>query len=329
MSSEIDISVIIPVKDRPLELERAILALLSQTLPALEIVVVDQTADDACEKAARKAFAEKIGGVTRLAYHHEPGLSGAAEARDFGFSVAEGGLIVFSDDDAELAADGLESFSRIFAEHQEIQAAGGVITNYSTPSLKMRIFRRLFYLGPFFDERQPVYWNWKSLPRSSLIPTAKLTGAMMAFRRGILEQVGGFDERFRGASIGEDIEITQRVLRFTGRCNSVVLTPSVRIIHEALGTWRGKDRTMEFHLISQHYLLHKNLGRNPLNYLRYWWMALGLFSGALISGIRRGTLDPLLSYVAGLKCVWGGYRACPFLKPSGTISTGPATRSPR
>ena len=120
MSSEIDISVIIPVKDRPLELERAIRALLCQTLLPLEIVVVDQTADDACEQAARRVFAETTGGLTRLAYHHEPGLSGLTEARNYGLSVAEGRLIVYSDDDAQLASDGLESFSRIFAEHQEI-----------------------------------------------------------------------------------------------------------------------------------------------------------------------------------------------------------------
>lgn len=328
MSSEIDISVIIPVKDRPLELERAIRALLCQTLLPLEIVVVDQTADDACEQAARRVFAETTGGLTRLAYHHEPGLSGLTEARNYGLSVAEGRLIVYSDDDAQLASDGLESFSRIFAEHQEIEAVGGVMTNYSRPSLTMRVFRRLFYLGPFFDERQPVYWNLRSLPDSSLIPTAKLTGAMMAFRREVLERVGGFDKRFCGASVSEDVEIIQRIIRLANRTNSVVLAPAVKVVHGSLGGWRGKDRTIEFQLISHHYLLHKNLGEDPLNHLRYWWMAIGLFVGALISGVRRRTFQPLRSYFAGLKCIWNGYRACPFLKPIASTATTRQARSP-
>ncbi len=321
MSSEIDISVIIAVKDRPLELARAIRALLRQTLLPLEIVVVDQTTDDTCEKAARRAFAELSNRSTTLVYRHEPGLSGAAEARDFGFSVAQARLIVFSDDDAELELDGLESFSKIFTENSVVVAAGGVFTNYEPPGLASRIFMRLFYLGPFFDERQPVYWNWKSLPGSSLIPTTKLTGAMMAYRREVFEQVGGFDNRYRGASVGEDVEITQRILALTGRANSVVLSPVVKTIHESIGAWRGKDRTIEFHLISQHYLLQKNLRGNPLNHIRYWWMALGLLVRALVSGARRRTLQPLRSYVAGLKGVWNGYRDCPFLKPSASAGS--------
>ena len=272
-----EVSVVIPVKDRPLELARAIRALLRQTLPPLEIVVVNQTINDSCERAAREAFGDGVVRKMSLEYHHEPGLSGATEARNFGLSVAKSGLIVYCDDDAELAPGGLESFATMFAAHPEIVAAGGVITNYAPPGIASRIFTRLFYLGPFFDERQPVYWNWKSLPLSSLIPTTKLNGGMMCFRRDVLEQAGLFDLRLRGACVAEDIEVTQRVLRVTGRANSVVLTPSVRIVHEALGTWRGEDRSIEFGLISQHYLLTKNLKGNRLNYLRYWWMAFGLF----------------------------------------------------
>jgi GT2 family glycosyltransferase len=310
-----DMSVVIPVKNRPLELARAIRSILRQTLPPLEIIVVDQTVDDCCERAARGAFADSIAAATTLAYHHEPGLSGASEARNFGLLHAKGSLIVFSDDDAELEPNGLESFSRIFREHSEVVAAGGVITNYAPPNMASRIFTRVFFLGQFFDERQPIYWNWKRLPQSSLIPTTKLNGGMMCFRREILEQAGTFDERLHGCCIAEDIELTQRILRLTGRANSVVLTPSVRILHEALGPWRVQERAIEFSLISKHYLLAKNLKENPLNYLRYGWMAFGILLRCVVSSVRRLSSWPLRSYIAGLRGIWNGYRDCPFIKP--------------
>lgn len=306
---------IIPVKDRPDDLERALTSLLAQTEPPLEIIVVDQSADDRCKKAVDAASLNAPAEI-RFRYVYDPSLSGANAARNAGFALSVGELVAFSDDDAQLEAGGLAEFQRIFSVHPEVVAVGGVVTNYSPPGLLGRTFTRLFYRGPFFDERQPVYWNWRRLDPDQLIPTAKLNGGMMAFRREALQALGGLDDqRLRGACVGDDIDVAQRMLRYTRNPASVVLAPRVQIIHESLGTWRREDRSIEFQIVSQDYLLHKNLGGAPIHHFQYWWMVFGLFLRASIASIRRKRLQPLRSFAKGIKCLQNDYRNCPFIGP--------------
>jgi hypothetical protein len=186
---------------------------------------------------------------------------------------------------------------------------------------------RLFFHGPFFDERQPLYWNWRTLPPKQLIPVTKLNGGMMAFRREVLEDVGGFDERLRGSCVAEDIDITQRVLAFVQRPEAVVLTPAVGILHESLGQWKRKDRTIEFQLVAQHYLLCKNLAGDIRNRVWFGCMALGVLVLSCLSALRNSTLAPLSSFRDGIRCIRSGYQDCPFLKGSDEAGPRPRRRS--
>ena len=311
------VSVIIATKDRPNDVCRTVGAILRQSQTPFEIIIVDQSLDGASELAVRALFSAHNDSNVRLAYCRQPELDGVNAARNFGLEKATHPIVVFSDDDAELAGTGIEELVRIFHEYPEVCAIGGVITNYSAPGLPHRLFTRLFYLGSLFDERQPVYWAWDRVPPQTLIPTTKINGGMMAFRKDILMQVGGFDSRLRGACVGDDIEVTQRLRHFLGRNNGVVLAPTVRIVHESLGGWKHNPRSLEFHLISQHYLHVHPPYRSRFNKIAFWWMAFGLFIRSALSSVKRTDLSPLRSYIAGLKGVWNGYRDCPFIKPGG------------
>jgi GT2 family glycosyltransferase len=241
-------------------------------------------------------------------------------ARNLGAQLAKGDLIAYCDDDAQLDPDGLAGLNQAFAAEPKLMAAGGVIKNYDPPSALAQLFTRLFYRGPFFDERQPIYWNWRHLDPDKLLPTSKLNGGMMAFRRDILDRVGGFDDRLRAACVAEDIDIAQRILLHCGEPNAVKLVPSVRIVHESLGSWRKEDRSIEFQIVSQHYLLHRNLGYAATHHFQYWWMVFGLLLRAAIASIRRRRLQPLRSFAKGIKCIQHDYRNCPFIGPASTAS---------
>ena len=166
-------------------------SLLGQTTPPEEIIVVDQSEHDGCRRAVEAVFlrrpAEKR---PALLYVHDPSIEGLTAARNVGLARSLGSIVVYCDDDAELEQNGIASFRQVFARHPEVAAACGVITNYTAPPRSRQLLARLFFRGPFFDERQPLYWHWRDLPSDQLIPVTKLNGGMMAYRREVLENLG-------------------------------------------------------------------------------------------------------------------------------------------
>jgi glycosyltransferase involved in cell wall biosynthesis len=86
------VSVVVPTRDRPRQLEACLRALDAQTATSLEIVVVDDASVDATAVAAvvaefRRARLVRAGG------------RGPAAARNVGTAAAKGNIICFTDDD--------------------------------------------------------------------------------------------------------------------------------------------------------------------------------------------------------------------------------------
>ncbi len=221
--------------------------------------------------------------------------------------------VIFLDDDALPAPGCLELLVETLDRHPELLAVGGLISNYSPPPLRDRLFRRLFYLPPLFDERQPIYWRARSYARGALIASGKLNGGCMAFRREVLEQCGGFDPRYRGPSIGEDIEISQRLLRLAGRRDAIALVGGAFIHHASEGSWKRNPRSTEYELVATHYWFRRNHPWNLANRLRFVWMCFGLLLWSLAATLKRRDSASLRYFFAGLRSIRNGYRGCPFL----------------
>ncbi len=90
-------SIIIPTRDRPALLERAILSVLAQDFNDFEIVVVDDGGTDLLQPAGLGPELAAHVHVHRLL--HRPRGHGPAYARNFGVSVSRGHYLCFLDDD--------------------------------------------------------------------------------------------------------------------------------------------------------------------------------------------------------------------------------------
>ena len=96
-----EISVVIPTYNRADKVQKAVASVLAQSLPVLEIIVVDDGSSDGTEQSLRAAFAD------RVRYFFQAN-QGASVARNRGVEEARGKWIAFLDSDDAWEKDKLE-----------------------------------------------------------------------------------------------------------------------------------------------------------------------------------------------------------------------------
>ncbi len=215
MTAGNSISVIIPTRDRPAELEAAVASLFGQTVLPAELIVVDQSSGAEAQRrieARHAALRAEARARLRLRYVRDPSISGGAVGRNCAMDMATGDIWVFLDDDVVLEPDFLEQLLAAYARHPHAAGVSGIITNYQPPSRPIRLWTRVFVRGPFHDDRQPVYWNAERLRNAEPIPVSRFGAGLMSLRA---DAVGAlrFDENLRGVSDGEDVDLCMRLGR--------------------------------------------------------------------------------------------------------------------
>src|SRR5215470_8976974 len=306
------VSVVIPTKNRAQLLLDAVRALLAQTTAPDELIIIDQSDDDL---GVRRV----AGLVAATPAAHRPGLllhvfdrtiTGAAAARNIGFDRASGDIVMCCDDDVLAEPTVIERLLAHYEVAPEYAALAPIITNYEVPTTLRRVYRTVFCVGPFRDERQPLYWFWRRYPAPARIPVRMFTGAMMSFRRGALEGLR-HDPRYKGASIGEDIDLCWSLWR---RGERLAIATDAHIVHNRAP--RPACRPEEAQIASWAFVYHKHLPRTLATRAAFVWYVVGVFVGALHTAVQERTLDPLRSAVAGVRSVWTDYAGSSFLKPA-------------
>lgn len=137
--AEIPVSVVIPVKDDAGTLTECLRLLQAQTVPALEVVVVDNgSRDDSAAVAA--------GFGARVVSEHRPGIPAAAAT---GYDAAYGEVIARCDADSRPPADWLERIVGRMAEEPELDALTGGGRFYDLPGWAEPTVRHA-YLGSYY-----------------------------------------------------------------------------------------------------------------------------------------------------------------------------------
>lgn len=104
-------SVIIPTYNRSVTLGRAIQSVLSQTIPAWEVIVVDDGSSDDTRELV-KTF-------PLVRYNYQVN-SGVCSARNRGAEIATGDWLIFLDSDDELINTSIEEFSKVIVLHPDL-----------------------------------------------------------------------------------------------------------------------------------------------------------------------------------------------------------------
>jgi GT2 family glycosyltransferase len=139
-------------------------------------------------------------------------------ARNRGLRAGNNPIVLFLDDDAVADAKLLRAHERAHALHPEAGCVAGYVDD--------PLFDPTALTPSYFNERTGQLIQNFSQCRSS--PALSAMGANMSYKRPALEAIGGFDERFSGNALWEEIDCTFR-LRQSGY--QVWFCADARIVH--------------------------------------------------------------------------------------------------
>lgn len=213
------LSVIVPAHNAAGMLPRTLGAMCNSDLPRdrWELVVVDDGSEDDTSLIAAR-YADTV--VTL------PGkASGPAYARNRGFEVTRGQIIVFIDADCVVHNDTLSRFASLFSEQPDLGAAFGSYDDKPPALGIISQYRNLVHSYVHHRNAGDVETFWAG------------AGAV---RREVFAEAGMYDEwHYRKPQI-EDIELGARI-RSLGR--RILLEPSIQVTHLKKWTLRGVIRT--------------------------------------------------------------------------------------
>jgi GT2 family glycosyltransferase len=183
-------SVIVPTRDRPVELERCISAIgeCEFDREKLEVVVVNDGGTSVDVDRLRR-----VAGDVALRDLNKPN-AGPASARNFGASAARGDFLAFIDDDCAPAKDWLRCLERA-ASQQPDALHGGRTINLLTDNRYSQVSQTLLdYVYGYYNNPSKRR-NWFFASNNMTVPAR------------LFAEVGGFDESFRTA---EDRDFCRR-----------------------------------------------------------------------------------------------------------------------
>ncbi len=273
MTGAASCSVVVATRDRGAKIVPLLESLRRSDLDDFELVVVDQSADDATRTAMEPYLDDE-----RFTYFHSA-TPGASRSRNLGIGRTTASLIAITDDDCTVPPDWLRQITSPLIGDRDLGVVFCSVVPMTeggaghTPHIVFERDRRITSVGE----------AWRA-GRSGLC-----LGAGMAMRRAAFDDVGGFDEALGpGARFGasEDNDLSWRALE---KGWATLHTGRVEVVHDG---FRDLDafRTL---VVRDFY----GVGGAAAKYLRTGrWRILGLVGWWLL---RFGVLDPIRQVASG------------------------------
>lgn len=224
------VTVAVCTRNRATDLRRCLDALGGLEYPHVDVLVVDNApSDDRTARLVRNEFPS-----ARYVVEPRPGLDWA---RNRAILETRGEIIAFTDDDVVVDPAWVSTLVSVFLADPEVTAVTGLVTPHELDTESQQLFEIYGGFGRGFRRR------WFRGPRST--PLAALhagtgkfgTGANMAFRRRVFDEVGGFDPALDVGTVtngGGDLEMFFRVLKAG---HTLVYEPSAIVRHRHRATY--------------------------------------------------------------------------------------------
>jgi len=278
------LSVVVCTRDRCGKLKRCVDALLSVTAARdWELVIVDNGSTDGTSDYLASIDQKHFNRVqVKTVFEPKRGLSAA---RNTGWRTANGEIVAFTDDDCYVSKDYVDSVIRVFEDDLDIGFLCGRILLFDPLDYRITIQE---------SEQRRDFRPW------TFMEAGELQGANMAFKRAVLERIGGFNERL-GAGTPfpcEDLDVAAAAL-WDGIPGVYDPRPVVyhhhgrRTEREARELMRSYDAARGAYYVK--YILRRDSRfvyvRAWISSIKYDWAGLsGLTLGLSCKGVFRGNV---------------------------------------
>lgn len=283
-------SVVICTRNRSETINAAVASVLASTYLDFELVVVDQSTNDATARVLAPYFAD-----SRLRYL--PTLTqGSGVSRAIGISAARGDLVMMTDDDCDVPPEWIGDMVAVFARYPQVAVvfcdvmpgphdpAKGFIT--ISVAKKSRLIKNL--------------WGWVAAGG-----TNTGLGAGMGMRRRVVEQIGNFDPVLGAGTrffSGEDPDVAIRAL-LNGYY--VYRTTEIAVQHHGFRTFAEGRQLMRGYMLGTA-AMHAKLVKSghwqilPVMGFEVWRTVIG----PLLNDLIRLRKPPVLGRAVALARGW-------------------------
>ena len=294
------ISAVIPTRDRPEDLERAVHSVCEQSRLPDQLVVIDQSRSDASRLRVAGVLAAARTPM-KVDYVHDERISGLVAAKQAAVAVSTGDIVCFLEDDVVLEPDYIRNMEEGFVQEPSMLGSCGIVTNLPPlPPFYFKLFH-FFHRGIFRDARVGVHGT-TSGHGHALIRSDYISGGLSAYRREVFEAVP-FDVE-NGFFALEDIDFSTRVANVFG--SRLYINPNARLEHRMSPLNRAVLGARQERKVREFLLFYKKRRGSGARAAHLAVLAVGLLLEAAFQAVRSRSVSPLPGYFRGL---WQGARA--------------------
>jgi len=286
------ISAIIPTKNRPDDLLKAVISICKQTRPPNELLVVDQSDGDRAKNSIGSIM-NKYKNI-HLIYIHDPAILGLVDAKRVSISRASGDILCFLEDDVILEADYFYEIEVGFVHNEEMIGCCGVVTNPPNKSFLYRFLFNIFHWGIYKDPRMGVLGR-ASKTSETFIASDMLSGGVSAWRRFVFDSVS-FDVA-NGFHMFEDVDFSTRVAKYYGP--HLYINTRARLAHYCSPLNREFYGRRQRRKVMESFLYYRKRKDWPWASISFVCLLLGMFLEAISESIFALSFQSISGFFLG------------------------------
>lgn len=299
MSEQPTLTIAVCTRDRPMDVERCVRSIVTAQWPngtlAAEVIIVDDGRLPAGDVKALERLVTDRGYTFR--YVQQVGAHGLIHARVSAIREAAADVLLFLDDDVEIASDYLVLLVHWYRDHPELVGIGGTDVLMGEVPVLRRWFERVFLqdsgapgeLSASGFSGSVTRWGQQRRP----FPSAFLSGCNMSFRRAALSSVVAVSW-LQGYGLGEDL-----YLSFVASARGQLwVDPALRVWHHRSRASRTEDGMLSYFTIVNPYRLLRLRNEGWMNLAALSWTIVGVL---LKDAVRPSRWRRFPAYVRGIR----------------------------
>ena len=294
--NNIKTSVVIPTKNRPFDLIKALESIFRQSVIPEELIIVDQSKTPHSKILALSIF--KKFQYVNFQYIYDKSISGLIEAKKIGVYTSNGDLIFFLEDDVILDSDYIEEIILGFSKNIEMIGCSGIIKNHPPKNnMQLNLFN-IFHIGIFSDKRFDIFAQARiSRHRQSLVKSDKLSGGVSAWKREVFLHVA-FDLS-NDFHMLEDIDFSTRVAMKFGPL--LYINPNAKLDHFFAPSGRGSLLAQRRRKTRECIVYYKKRSKCNNALLSVTILMIGIFFESIFISLLLKSFSPLNGFLLGLR----------------------------